>query len=448
MKERFAKINNVFKGDKVIWCVFFLLCLISVVEVYSASSSLGYKTGNYWWAAFYHTTLLVVGMTATIFVLNVKCKYFKIVTPLLVPLAFILLILVFIIGTKENDAARWLKLFGIIPIQPSEIAKGAMILATAQILAAMQTVEGAAPKAMKYILITSAFLILPIVPENLSTAGLLFGVVIMMMIIGRVPLVQLGKLFSVLLLVACLGVAFIMFVGKTQQEKEQLARESNTELYMVDSENGEQSRVEEAESNEGILMKAVKTVTHRCDTWKGRIVGFFDRTEIPASEYDLDKNGQVGHARIAIASSNMYGRGPGNSVERDFLAQAFSDFIYAIIIEELGIVGAAFVAFLYIILLFRVGTIAKKCTNPFPAYLAMGIAMLMVTQALFNMGVAVGLLPVTGQPLPLISKGGTSSIINCVYIGVILSISRTAQRIDETDIDELDGTAPKVALAR
>ena len=146
-------------------------------------------------------------------------------------------------------------------------------------------------------------------------------------------------------------------------------------------------------------------------------------------KFDLDKDAQVGHANIAIASSNIIGRGPGNSVERDFLSQAFSDFIYAVIIEETGVFGAVFVAMLYIILLFRAGIIANRCENNFPAFLAMGLALLLVTQALFNMCVAVGLVPVTGQPLPLISKGGTSTIINCVYVGAILSISRSAKKL-------------------
>ena len=136
----------------------------------------------------------------------------------------------------------------------------------------------------------------------------------------------------------------------------------------------------------------------------------------------------MAHANIAIATSNVIGKGPGNSVERDFLSQAFSDFIYAIIIEELGIFGAIGVAGLYIILLFRTGRIASRCENNFPAFLAMGLAILLVTQAIFNMLVAVGLAPVTGQPLPLISKGGTSTIINCIYIGAILSVSRSAKK--------------------
>ena len=144
-------------------------------------------------------------------------------------------------------------------------------------------------------------------------------------------------------------------------------------------------------------------------------------------EYDLEENFQVGHANMAIVSSNIIGKGPGNSVERDYLPQAFSDFIYAIIIEEMGILGAAFVAFLYIILLFRTARISSRCENNFPAFLAMGLALLLVIQATFNMLVAVGLAPVTGQPLPLISKGGTSTIINCAYIGAILSVSRSAK---------------------
>ena len=131
----------------------------------------------------------------------------------------------------------------------------------------------------------------------------------------------------------------------------------------------------------------------------------------------------------------MVGKGPGQSVERDFLAQAFSDFIYAIIIEELGIVGAAFVAFLYIILLYRCARIASRCENNFPAFLAMGLGLLLVIQATFNMMVAVGLAPVTGQPLPLISKGGTSTIINCIYIGTILSVSRSAKMKKEKEFE-------------
>ncbi|MGN1263198.1 MAG: FtsW/RodA/SpoVE family cell cycle protein, partial [Prevotella sp.] len=183
-------------------------------------------------------------------------------------------------------------------------------------------------------------------------------------------------------------------------------------------------------------LNAIEKMFHRADTWKTRIMKFTDKKEISPKEYDLDKDGQVAHANIAIVSSNFIGKGPGNSVERDFLPQAFSDFIYAIIIEELGVLGATFVAFLYIILLFRTGRIANRCENYFPALLAMGLALLLVVQATFNMLVAVGFVPVTGQPLPLISKGGTSTILNCAYIGAILSISRSAKKKDKQVDDE------------
>jgi len=167
---------------------------------------------------------------------------------------------------------------------------------------------------------------------------------------------------------------------------------------------------------------------HRFDTWKSRIMKFTSGKDIAPKDYDLDKDAQVAHANIAIVKSNVIGRGPGNSEERDFLSQAFSDFIYAIIIEEMGLEGAAFVAILYVIIFWRAGRIARSCANTFPAYLAMGIGLLLVIQAMFNMMVAVGLAPVTGQPLPLISKGGTSTIINCIYIGMLLSISKSAKK--------------------
>ena len=179
----------------------------------------------------------------------------------------------------------------------------------------------------------------------------------------------------------------------------------------------------------------IEKMFHRADTWKARIDKFLNSKPVAPEDVDLDKDAQVAHANIAIASSNIVGKGPGNSVERDFLSQAFSDFIYAIIIEEMGITGAVFVVFLYIILLYRVGSIANRCENNFPAFLAMGLAILLVTQALFNMLVAVGLAPVTGQPLPLISRGGTSTVINSLYVGIILSISRSAKKKDECNTE-------------
>ena len=421
------KFQNIFKGDRIIWMIFFILCIISVLEVYSSSSRLGYKSGNYWFAATYHTIILLVGVVAMVGVLNIPCRYFKLATPILVPLSLILLILVYIIGTKENDAARWIKLFGIIPLQPSEIAKGTIVLATAHILSQLQTPEGAHPNATKYILGTSLPLIALIFPENFSTAALMLGIVFIMMIIGRVPLKHISYIISFCVITGIIGITLILTIGKSKSQLvEGEDSQQVTEVVVAGKDKVAEPVVrEEAEGKKrgGIL--------HRFDLWKQRIDDFMDNSYVAPEDYDLDKKGQVGHANIAIASSHITGVGPGNSVQRDFLPLAFSDFIYAIIFEEMGLLGAAFVALLYISLLFRTGFIARRCVNPFPAFLAMGLALLIVVQALFNMMVATGLAPVTGQPLPLISKGGTSSIINCIYIGMILSISRTAKKTDE-----------------
>ena len=420
------KLGNIFKGDKVIWMVFFFLCMVSIVEVYSASSSLSYKGGNYWSPILKHCGILAIGTFMMVVVLNVKCKYFKLVTPFLLLFSFVTLLWVLVAGQATNDANRWMNFLGI-QFQPSEIGKGALVLAVAQILSAMQTNEGADKKAFKYILFVSAFIVLPIVPENLSTAMLISVTVVLMMFIGRVPLQQIGKLLGVVALIGVVGIMMVMLVGT--DEKKAADKQVLTEQVAVEK--------EEPSMAEKLL--------HRMDTWKARINKFLSSEEVAPEDYDLDKDAQVGHANIAIASSNIVGKGPGNSNERDFLSQAFSDFIYAIIIEEMGIEGAAMVALLYIILLFRTGRIANRCENSFPALLAMGIALLLVTQALFNMLVAVGLAPVTGQPLPLISKGGTSTIINCIYIGVILSISRSARKKEVAGSDKQQGMALAVA---
>lgn len=412
-------LGNIFKGDKVIWMVFFFLCIISIVEVYSASAGLTYKGGHYWAPIVKHTGILLVGVFAMVVTLNIKCKYFKIVTPFLLVISIIALVTVLIAGQSTNGAQRWISIIGI-QFQPSEIAKGTMVLATAQILSAMQTEQGADKNAFKYILIVSGCIVPFIMVENLSTAMLLCLVIFLMMMIGRVPGKILGKVLGIVTLLIVTVFALVMLVGQDREkinaQGQQVVQVSNT-----------------AEKEETTMFTKV---FHRFDTWKARVDRFIDGKEIAPEDFDLDKDGQIGHANIAIVSSNVIGKGPGNSVERDFLSQAFSDFIYAIIIEEMGIIGGVFVAMLYIILLFRTGQIANRCENNFPAFLAMGLALLLVTQALFNMCVAVGLAPVTGQPLPLVSKGGTSTIINCVYIGAILSVSRSAKKKQVTDEDK------------
>ena len=390
-------IKDLFKGDKVIWIIFLFLCLISIVEVFSAASTLTYKSGDHWGPITQHSVILMVGVCIVVLVHNIPCKYFRVLPFFLLPISAVLLIFVMgmglITGDRVNGAARWMTFFGI-QFQPSELAKMAVIIVTAFILSKFQEEDNANPKAFKYIMWITGIVFILIAPENGSTAALLFGVVFLMMVIGRVPWKQLAKLMGIA------GVMVAFFVG----------------IVMI---------MPTHKLNKVPMM-------HRVETWQNRIKGFFeDKEAVPAAKYDIDKDAQIAHANIAIASSNIIGKMPGNSVQRDFLSQAFSDFIFAIIIEELGLLGGAFVVILYIWLLMRAGKIARRSEKSFPAFLVMGIALLLVSQAMLNMMVAVGLFPVTGQPLPLISKGGTSTLINCAYIGMILSVSRYTAKLEE-----------------
>lgn len=405
------KIGNIFKGDKVIWMVFFFLCMISIVEVFSASSNLTYKSQNYVGPIAFHTVTIIVGVAVAVITLNIPCRYFKLMTLFLLIISGITLLWVLVGGESINGANRVISLPGGITFQPSEIAKGTMVLYTAQILSAMQREDGADKKAFKYIL----WIVIPTAAligiENLSTAALLFGVIFLMMFIGRVPMVQLGKLLGACAILVAIFLTMVLTLGSIGANQEDSKQTTEVVSGEIDT-------------------KVIKGggVFHRFVTWRNRIVKHLDKKDIAPDEYDLDKDAQVAHANIAIVSSNIIGKGPGQSVERDFLSQAFSDFIFAIVIEELGIIGATFVVFLYIVLLYRAARIASRCENNFPAFLVMGLALLLVVQAAFNMLVAVGIAPVTGQPLPLISKGGTSTIINCAYVGVILSVSRSAKK--------------------
>ena len=390
-------IKDLFKGDKVIWIIFLCLCLISVIEVFSAASTLTYKSGDHWGPITQHSVILMVGAFIVVLVHNIPCKYFSVLPFFLLPLSCILLVFVMgmgmITGDRVNGAARWMTFFGI-QFQPSEIAKMAVIIVTAFILSKFQDEDGANPKAFKYIMWITGIVFILIAPENGSTAALLAGVVFLMMLIGRVPWKQIGRLVGIV------GVSLTLLVS----------------VIVL------------------IPPKAYQNIpgTHRFATWQSRIKGFFeDKGEIPAAKFDIDKDAQVAHANIAIATSHIVGKMPGNSVQRDFLSQAFSDFIFAIVIEELGLLGGGFIVMLYLWLLIRAGRIATRSDKHFPAFLVMGIALLLVSQAMLNMMVAVGLFPVTGQPLPLISKGGTSTLINCAYIGMILSVSRYVAEKEE-----------------
>ncbi len=415
-------IKNLFKGDKVIWIIFLFLCIISIIEVFSATSTLSYKSGNHWGPITQHTIFLLIGAAVVVVVHNLNYRLFQLIPFFLLPISAFMLLFVsimgFITGDKVNGASRWMNLLGL-QFQPSEFAKMAVIIYVSFILARNQEENCANSKAFKLILYVTGFFFLIIAPENLSTAGLLVIVVVLMMFIGRIEMKKMLKLLGVFAAAAVLGLGLIMLAPK--ETKEQVAGE-NTEL--MHHAEGEELHTQ----SEGGL-----PFLHRFTTWKMRLIRFMHPENVPAEKYDIDKNAQIAHARIAIATSNIIGKMPGNSVERDFLSQAFSDFIFAIIIEELGLIGGIFVVVLYIWLLIRAGRIAKKAKGNFASFLVMGIALLLVIQALINMCVAVGLMPVTGQPLPLISKGGTSTLINCAYIGMILSVSRYTSKLEEAE---------------
>ena len=407
------KIKNIFKGDKVVWMVFFLLCCISILEVFSSSSTLTYKA-SYWAPVTRHMGFLATGFVLMVLTLNIDCRYFKTVGIFLYPITIFMLIWVLLMGHSTNGASRWISIFGF-QFQPSELAKGIIVLIVAKVMSAMknETEYSPTPRTLKVTLWLSAILILLIGIENFSTAGLLLAVVIAMNFVGGVPLRQLGKVLGSLTILAVIGIIIIFAVGKKdipENDKQNL-----TEVVVT----------EEPKAEKGLF----SSIFHRASTWKNRIIEFAEGKEDNAEEYQInDDNLQVSYANIAIAKSDIYGKGPGNSWTRDYLPQAYSDFIYAIILEELGIFGGIFVVFLYLVLLYRAGIIAQRCEHYYPAILAMGLAILMVSQAMFNMMVAVGLAPVTGQPLPFISRGGSSTLMNCIYIGMILSISISAKR--------------------
>ena len=399
---------NIIKGDLGLWMIYFLLCMISIVTMYSASSRLSFDTGRHWVPLMTHIGYLVIGFVITVLVSKIPCKYFKVVPLVGIPLVVVLLVYAFFLKSDINEshsAHRWVSLFGI-NFQPSELAKTMLILATAVILSKLQKEEkiqtkkgvktvvmatkGKYSKAFSMIMWLSLLICGLIVPENFSTAMMLFLVIFIMMIIGNVPKKLLYKLVGVM---AIGGAVFVTVLMVTPDET---------------------------------LGKFKRMLT-----WKNRIqtaVGIID-VDKDSQEYK-DKTWQEDMSKVAIASSGITGVGVGNSVSRDFLPHAESDFIYSIIIEEMGVAGGVFVLLLFVMLIIRVGRVAQKCDRFFPAFLVIGLGLMMVIQALVNMSVAVGLMPVTGQTLPLISHGGTSIMIMSANFGMILSISRYASKAD------------------
>lgn len=386
--------SKLFKGDRVIWVIFMFLCLVSVVEVFSATSTIAYKNANYWAPIVRHATFLLGGFVLVLVLHNIPCRFFPAFI-LLLPVSVLMLLVTPFIGVSANDAHRWLEIFGV-QFQPSEFAKLASVVFVAFLLSKRHRFSEA--QIFKYILIGVGTTCVLILPENFSTACMLFGVCFLMMFIGQLPVGKLAKLAGVLLLALALFITALV-----------------------------------------VMPDGVLKYVPRALTWKERIADFTHKDQqADGDKYVInDDNYQVSHAKIAIVRGGLLGQMPGHGQQRDFLPQAYSDFIYAIIIEELGLIGGIFVLLLYIMLLVRVGMIARKCEKMFPKFLVLGCGLLVVVQALANMAVAVNLIPVTGQPMPLVSRGGTSTVISCIYFGIILSVSRFGAGIgNEEDVPE------------
>ena len=393
--------KKLFQGDVTVWIIFMLLCCISIVEVFSATSTLVYRQASIFIPIFRHTSFLIAGFLLILVLTHTHYRFFTLGI-LLMLFSATLLVLTMRYGISENEATRWFNLFGT-PLQPSEFGKLACLIYVAFLLSMRERITN--KRTINYISIGVGLICLLILPFNLSTALILGTVCFLMMFIGLIPPKQLGILLFKLFV---LGFALVML------------------LWVIPTE-------------------AKSQVIPRYATWENRMLTFFginqtsNDTENANDSYQItDENYQITHAKIAIAQGGIIGKGPGQSTQRDFLPQAFSDFIYAIIIEETGVVGGILVLVLYLMLLIRVIVIAQRCEKQFPKYLTLGCGLLIVFQALVHMAVSVGLFPVTGQPLPLISRGGTSILITSAYIGIILSVSHFGANMTEEDEGDED----------
>ena len=394
----FNFLGRAFKGDKVIWCIFIALCIISLLEVFSATSTIAYRQHSHWAPILRHAAFLLIGFALVMFLQRVPSKYFSVLL-LGIPLSAVLLVITMFMGQDVNGAQRWLGI-GAFTIQPSEFAKISAIGFVSFFLSKMKPDnEGWISKTL---IIGIGALCLLIAPENLSTACLLFGVCFMLMFIGQVSLRKLG-------LIAFVGLAAVaILLGSLTLLPDSFAKE-----YLPGRLATWKNRIERHSGEDKEMRNADGTIAYKI----------------------TDDNYQVSHAKIAIANGGIIGL-PGSGVERDFLPQAYSDFIFAIILEETGLLGGLFVLLLYVALMFRCGVLASKCEKKFPRYLILGSALILTIQALANMAVAVNLIPVTGQPLPLVSRGGTSTIITCAYFGIILACSSRLNDSDHEDVDE------------
>ncbi len=369
------KLFSYLKGDKVIWAIMFLLSLISILVVYSAVVTLAhkFKQGNSEYYLIKHMVIIVLGFGLAYTFHKIKYTLFSRISQIGFILSIPLLLYTLLKGVSAGEANRWLEIPGIgLTFQTSDIAKLMLIMYIARILTIKQDQLQDFKSVLKYLMLPIGIICLLILPANFSTAALLFVNCLFLMFVGRIKLK-----FMFYIIGSCIIFAFLL----------------------------------------GITIWQFPNIVPRGQTWKARLENF--------SKGDAKSNYQSEQAKIAIATGGVIGKGPGNSTQRAFLPQASSDFIYAIIIEEYGLFMGFSMLFLYMIFFFRGIRIIRDSEKPFGGYLAAGLTFSLVFQALINMAVAVNLFPVTGQPLPLVSMGGTSIWFTCIAIGIILSVSKS-----------------------
>ena len=380
------KTKSLFKGDKVIWMVVAFLTLISLLAVYSASESVANRSyhGNNAFVLLRHALMLLLGLGCMFGASQINYKRYSRLLLLLFWIAIPLLIYTLFFGKNLNHAQRVIGIAGVT-FQTSDLAKIALIGFLARILTLRRDLLGDFKELAIRVMLPIVVIVGLIFPENFSTAAMLFMKCLVMMFLSKV------KIKYIFAFVGIIIVAGAMFV----------------------------------------LVSFVQAKDNRSTTWVNRIERFFSSEE----DEDDTANFQVMQSKIAIAGGGIVGKTPGKSTQRNVLPHPYSDFIYAIIIEEYGLLGGIFVLALYMILLYRATRIMLRAPQSFGALLAMGLAFSLVMQALVNMGVAVGLFPVTGQPLPFISMGGTSLLFTGMSIGIIISVTKEIDKVknDETD---------------
>ncbi len=377
---------NKIKGDKIIWLVVIILSVFSLLAVYSSTGTLAYKYqgGNTEYYMIKHFIILVLGLFLMYLAHLVKYTYFSRIFQIALWIAVPLLLLTLFVGLNLNEARRALPLPFGLTFQTSDLAKLTLIMYLARMLTKRQEVIKDFKSAFIPIVIPVLIVCFLILPANFSTAAILFTTSLVLMFIGRVSLKHIFSMISI-------GVV-VMFI-------------------MI------------------LIAKSYPNLLPRVDTWIGRVENF--------REPNAEENYQVEQAKIAIANGGILGKMPGNSEQRNFLPHPYSDFIFAIIIEEYGLLGGIFIVFLYLILLFRAVKIVTKVPRNFGAFLTIGVAFSLVFQAMINMAVAVNLLPVTGQTLPFVSMGGTSVWFTSISIGIILSVSKEVEKNTESHAGEL-----------